>query len=696
MDVKCERCGTEYEFEDDRVTEDGVTVKCSTCGHLFKIRKKSFVLTEPVVAGEGEEQGPGENAWMIRKADGTVLSFKELTTLQKWIVERKVSRGDEISKSGETWKRLGSIAELASFFQVVDQAAAAAGPGMGPAGPGLTVPQTPAAIEEEARAPEPTTQPMTAAPQGGTDTPAQGGTGSMPAAVPPGTPTPAGPVPAAPPAPVAPAAPAAPPAQTAGPGQGPSTGRFENPPHSEPDSWGDQDYASSDDDVVEKWKKRGRRKWFVIVPLLLVVAGVGVWYLAAPESFMEVVRSVIGEADEVPDTARAKLRSGTAHLLHDSAPELEAAAADLHAAVEEVQGKYPRALVALAGVHITRADKLVATIRRIDAQIEALDAKIEPLLPEDGGEPDAAAKKKIAPLHNRKVELQKQRLKIQDGRAEALDEAKRLIDTAAEQAPDLPGHRVAMADYLRVMTGDRQRVESALQAARQAAGAADPGILFVEGAMLAEDPDRLDQAAARLRQVVQQQPERMRARTWLARVLLALGQPAAARAQLEAVLAASPAHQQAKDLLASLEQTAEKAEEEKEEPAEKKDEEQGEQPAGYQGWMARGDALQKRERYREALDAFDAALEHEPGNVEALTAKGYCYLDMGMNLAAVRWFRKALEANPRFAAAIMGIAEAYKYHGDTKNAIVYYQKYLEVRPSGPEANIARRNLDDLK
>ena len=138
MDIKCERCGTEYEFDDSRVSEEGVTVKCSTCGHLFKIRKKSFVLTEPVPQDDGGAVDGGKN-WMVRRRDGTVLSFKELTTLQKWIVERRVSREDEISKSGETWKRLGGIAELASFFQVVDQAMAATQPLM----PAVSLPPVP-------------------------------------------------------------------------------------------------------------------------------------------------------------------------------------------------------------------------------------------------------------------------------------------------------------------------------------------------------------------------------------------------------------------------------------------------------------------------------------------------------------------------------------------------------------------------
>lgn len=141
MDVRCERCKTEYEFDDARITEAGVTVKCTTCEHVFKVKKKALVVTVPVKpedeaaaavtspAPTPTPSAPGpadKREWKVRQASGNIFTFKELTTLQKWIVERKVSRDDEISLTGETWKRLGNIAELASFFQVVDEALKAA------------------------------------------------------------------------------------------------------------------------------------------------------------------------------------------------------------------------------------------------------------------------------------------------------------------------------------------------------------------------------------------------------------------------------------------------------------------------------------------------------------------------------------------------------------------------------------------
>jgi predicted Zn finger-like uncharacterized protein len=164
MDVRCERCKAQYVFDDDQVTGAGLTVQCTNCGHLFKVKKKELVVTVPMTrdevtatpvplpsAGSRSEGGAGASPtgapvrpsspgmpaaaapaeppaappvreWRIRQANGNIFTFRELTTLQKWIIEQKVGRDDEISLSGEAWKRLGNIAELASFFQVVEAA----------------------------------------------------------------------------------------------------------------------------------------------------------------------------------------------------------------------------------------------------------------------------------------------------------------------------------------------------------------------------------------------------------------------------------------------------------------------------------------------------------------------------------------------------------------------------------------------
>src|SRR4051794_7174103 len=125
MDVRCESCQTVYEFDDARVKETGVTVKCTQCGHIFKVRKRgqrgpstlpgmapireggsgphpgpydpfaqdSTMSVMNAAGGQAASAPPGSTSdsspdrmWMLRSAaSGEVHRFRDLTTLQQWI-----------------------------------------------------------------------------------------------------------------------------------------------------------------------------------------------------------------------------------------------------------------------------------------------------------------------------------------------------------------------------------------------------------------------------------------------------------------------------------------------------------------------------------------------------------------------------------------------------------------------------------
>ncbi len=142
MDVRCERCRAEYVVDDARIPEAGVKVGCTQCGHGFLLRKRVLAVAVPLKGGDGDTPvplpelapatgdatDPGEGAargeWRLRQGSGAVFPFREISTLQRWIVERKASRDDEVAsaRDGEAWRRLGDIPELRSFFSVVEKA----------------------------------------------------------------------------------------------------------------------------------------------------------------------------------------------------------------------------------------------------------------------------------------------------------------------------------------------------------------------------------------------------------------------------------------------------------------------------------------------------------------------------------------------------------------------------------------------
>jgi predicted Zn finger-like uncharacterized protein len=124
MDIRCERCGTSYALDESRLGEAGARVRCARCGHVFLVTRSG----EPPPAAAATVARPAEpvrREWRVRLRDGSVSRLRELTTLQRWIVEGKLRREDEIGLDGENWKRMGSIPDLEAFFAVVDAAARA-------------------------------------------------------------------------------------------------------------------------------------------------------------------------------------------------------------------------------------------------------------------------------------------------------------------------------------------------------------------------------------------------------------------------------------------------------------------------------------------------------------------------------------------------------------------------------------------
>ncbi len=120
MDVTCERCSTAYEFDDALVSERGTTVKCTNCGHQFRIRRL--------------EQTGAPERWVVRTVDGREIEFRALRELQAAIATAQITREDVLSRGATRPRRLGSIAELDPFFVSASQQMMTAGTahGLGP------------------------------------------------------------------------------------------------------------------------------------------------------------------------------------------------------------------------------------------------------------------------------------------------------------------------------------------------------------------------------------------------------------------------------------------------------------------------------------------------------------------------------------------------------------------------------------
>lgn len=125
MDVRCNRCATEYEFDDALISERGTTVKCTNCGYQFKVFPSGTQSQEP-------------ERWVVRTASGDELVYTSLRELQRAIAEQRVGPNDLLSRGRQPPRALGAIAELEPFFN--DSAQKSARPartlaGVAPAAP---------------------------------------------------------------------------------------------------------------------------------------------------------------------------------------------------------------------------------------------------------------------------------------------------------------------------------------------------------------------------------------------------------------------------------------------------------------------------------------------------------------------------------------------------------------------------------
>lgn len=102
MDVRCGRCGTEYEFDDALISERGTTVKCTNCGYQFKVFPDAAALAP--------------ERWVVRTATGRELVYTSLRELQRGIANGYVNANDLLSRGNREARPLASIPELEPFL----------------------------------------------------------------------------------------------------------------------------------------------------------------------------------------------------------------------------------------------------------------------------------------------------------------------------------------------------------------------------------------------------------------------------------------------------------------------------------------------------------------------------------------------------------------------------------------------------
>ncbi|MDO9015799.1 MAG: zinc-ribbon domain-containing protein [Deltaproteobacteria bacterium] len=754
MDVVCERCKAEYEFDDALVSERGTTVKCTNCSHQFKIFRPT-------------SESDAAKVWNLRRPDGTVIPFDSLAVLQKWILEGKVSKMDEISRAGEGWKSLGAIAELESFFATAELRASQNAPGRTgqrfPSMSGVRAPTPAPGISRSnpARASRPppamsspTIRPGGAAPppppvslrapsHGGASPPPvpnalrgpsavkSGGAPAAPNTMvqippPPKMPAEMGPSPSPPPIadrhePLADeverarSRPASLPPKVLLP----PLPALSTPPRDLVDDQAPTRSMASDPRALRGAPVAGRRSGLGVglVVGALVAGGVllfsyqtGVFGPAVPSAGANATRDT-ARRDRVITDAVERSRRYTPAAMDEAREELSAAI---------VLRPDDAALIA------TRAAVLAAWSEMSTQQAADLDAQSS--LP--GA--DAPRLQASAELARREGTMRKDRARTDLRAAEAA------IETVAPAERALVEAR--LADVARVVGAPT--LANHLEGARRGAPTNESS-LYLALATLTDDPMS---ATAGLRAAIGADPQNQRARVALARLLQRQGDVRGAQELLAEALRAEPEHEALLGLSRALGATTVVATPTATDagtpdagvtvaavttpvapptapvvppaapptapvaaptaapvaPRHGSSDPNGSLAAAmaptrdYDRLVRDADTLQHAGRTSLARERYQQALAVRATGSEALTGLGFVELDQNAVGAAISRFRQALASNPRYSEAYIGLGEAYSQQRSYGQAVQAYQQYLTINPGGSRSEMARRQIESLQ
>ena len=102
------------------------------------------------------------------------------------------------------------------------------------------------------------------------------------------------------------------------------------------------------------------------------------------------------------------------------------------------------------------------------------------------------------------------------------------------------------------------------------------------------------------------------------------------------------------------------------------------------------------ERFNDAISWYERTLKVEPTNVDANTDLGVSYYYVNRTNEALATFEKSLQMDPKHTKTLLnkGIVLAFGKE-DLKGAAVEWQKVVDLAPTSPEGEAARRALEGV-
>jgi hypothetical protein len=115
----------------------------------------------------------------------------------------------------------------------------------------------------------------------------------------------------------------------------------------------------------------------------------------------------------------------------------------------------------------------------------------------------------------------------------------------------------------------------------------------------------------------------------------------------------------------------------------------------YSALVAEGKRLFESGHSRRAQALYEQALAETPDGTSALIGLAYVHLDRGKLTQAIALFQRALEQDHDDTSALFGLAESHRQAGDRGAARAEFKQFLTLQPTGADADLARRLVQEL-
>ncbi len=110
-----------------------------------------------------------------------------------------------------------------------------------------------------------------------------------------------------------------------------------------------------------------------------------------------------------------------------------------------------------------------------------------------------------------------------------------------------------------------------------------------------------------------------------------------------------------------------------------------------------GDAYTAMQKLDKAADAYIKSMAMTPEKNEAVVFRvAEIMFNSGKTDEAIKYFKMAVDLNPKKAENQSKLGYAYLNKGDMKNAVIHFEKFLELAPKDPQAATLKSLVSELK